>query len=667
MNDDSNEGCVCIDERLERDRKELSAIRRMYDLSTRPVSEDNLAEIMDEILDTVIWLTGADMGNLHLLDEREGVLKNAVSRGFDPVSVAVIRSMNNVKPACGAALKRRERVIVRDVGKSSLFAGTAIRDVLLAAGVRSVQSTPLITREGRLVGVLSTHYRKPKRADKVDLHFVDLLAGQAADIIEQVKARQELRASEEKYRLLFESMNEGFALMEMVYGSQGEVADVRIIDVNPAYERLTGRKREKVLGRGVLEFAAPVRPGWFEKYRQVAETGRCVTFEEYAASLGRWFLVNAYSPAAGKVAATFNDVTERRRLEEALLRQSEERFQKIFHSSPAMIAILSMTDDRYVEANQKFLDVLEFTRAELLGRTPWELNVPVKGEAKRTEILMGKLVEAGELPNAEYNLRAKSGKIVTVLATAALARIGGELCRIVTMQDITKEKQMEAELLRLERLNLVGEMAASIGHEVRNPLTTVRGYLQMLERKAENARYREQFKTMIEELDRANVIISDFLSLAKNKAIRLNRYNLNNVISALLPLLQAEALRTSHEIGVAMGDVPDVELDDKEIRQLILNLAKNGLEAMAPGGRLTIASYVERHKVVLEVADTGPGIPLPVLNKLGTPFVTTKENGTGLGLAMCYRIAERHGAKMAVSTSPQGTVFKVSFAMGGRG
>jgi signal transduction histidine kinase len=215
---------------------------------------------------------------------------------------------------------------------------------------------------------------------------------------------------------------------------------------------------------------------------------------------------------------------------------------------------------------------------------------------------------------------------------------------------------------RLDRLNLVGEMAASIGHEVRNPMTTVRGYLQLFQRRAELAKYGEQLTTMIEELDRANAIISEFLSLAKNKAIDRKRGNLNTIIRSLSPLIQADALRTGHETAFRTGDIPDNEFDPQQVRQLILNLTLNALEAMQAGGRLTIRTYLSNQAIVLEVKDTGSGIPDQILEQLGTPFVTTKENGTGLGLPVCYRIAERHGAKITLQSSPQGTTVRVAFS-----
>jgi len=278
------------------------------------------------------------------------------------------------------------------------------------------------------------------------------------------------------------------------------------------------------------------------------------------------------------------------------------------------------------------------------------------------EYIMDKLLTEGYW-EGELNHTRKDGKQIVVCSYQTLNRdaAGNSVSILEINHDITEQKQLEADLARLDRLNLIGEMAAAIGHEIRNPLTAVRGYLQFFQGKKENAKYRTQYQMMVDELDRANGIISEFLSLAKNKAIELKSYNLNDIISALLPLLQAEAFRTGHEIQVDMGDAPNINLDEKEIRQLLLNLSRNGFEAMETGGRLTIETYTENDKVVLAVRDNGTGIPQGVLDKLGTPFLTTKDTGTGLGLPVCYRIAEHHNAKIVVAIGLEGTTFTVEF------
>lgn len=227
--------------------------------------------------------------------------------------------------------------------------------------------------------------------------------------------------------------------------------------------------------------------------------------------------------------------------------------------------------------------------------------------------------------------------------------------------EVRSQEWLETEISRLDKMNLVAEMAASVSHEVRNPMTTVRGFLQMLRNKEDLSAYAPHFDLMIEELDRANSMITEFLSVARNKPAEHKPGDLASIVGVLMPLLDANALMTGNLLTYEGDSVPLAMLDDKDIRQLILNLVKNALEAMQPGGRVTIRTYQEDSEVVLSVSDQGSGIPTAVQAKLGTPFTTTKEKGTGLGLAVCYQIANRHHAKLSYETGPDGTTFYVRF------
>ncbi len=230
------------------------------------------------------------------------------------------------------------------------------------------------------------------------------------------------------------------------------------------------------------------------------------------------------------------------------------------------------------------------------------------------------------------------------------------------IRDISARRTLEQDIARLDRLNMVGEMAASVAHEIRNPMTTIRGYLQIFFNKKEFAHYREQLGLLLDELDRSNSIIKEYLSLSQNKMVDMKLLQLNTIIESLYPLIQADAAASCKEIRLELSDIPPLYLDDKEIRQLILNLVRNGLEAMDEGGSLiTLQTYKENNEVVFTVIDQGKGIPPHVLENLGRPFFTTKDNGTGLGLAICYRIANRHQAKIEVNTTPHGTTFAIRF------
>lgn len=227
-------------------------------------------------------------------------------------------------------------------------------------------------------------------------------------------------------------------------------------------------------------------------------------------------------------------------------------------------------------------------------------------------------------------------------------------------KEIEERKKMSDHLTRLDRLNLIGEMAAGIAHEIRNPMTTVYGFLQVA-RGNRDVLPVEVVDLMLEELTRANSIITEFLSLAKNKVSNQRIQNLNTIIEALFPLIQAEALRSRKLAELDLQPCPDLSLDEKEIRQLVLNIVLNGLDAMSPGGKLTIKTYPDDENVILEITDQGIGMDPETLEKIGTPFFTTKEHGTGLGVAICYSVAERHQADIDIQSGEQGTTFSVRF------
>lgn len=228
-------------------------------------------------------------------------------------------------------------------------------------------------------------------------------------------------------------------------------------------------------------------------------------------------------------------------------------------------------------------------------------------------------------------------------------------------KDITEKKKYENEMKRLSGLDLIGQMAAGISHEIRNPLTTVQGFLQLLSTKDECAAFHDYFTLMIDEIDRANAIITEFLSMGNTRTTNLQQLNLNSILHDMSPLLYADALNQNKELQLETAEIPSLLLNRNEIRQLILNLYRNGLEAMDEGKVLTIRTYKEKDYVVLAVQDQGAGIKPEILEKLGTPFFSTKDNGTGLGLGVCYAISSRHHAKIEIQTGTEGTTFFVKF------
>lgn len=326
----------------------------------------------------------------------------------------------------------------------------------------------------------------------------------------------------------------------------------------------------------------------------------------------------------------------------------------------------------YVDVNgriifwNKFAETLyQWNRSEVIGKNIDQVFIFTSSQ-KKSENIMAEVLKAGYWEDEVIHKR-KDGSEIFVYATFTLVKSDDNksVGMMGIINDITEKKMIETHMVNLERLNLIGEMAAGIGHEVRNPLTTVRGFLQILGSRDKYAEEKEFFELILNELDRANSIITEYLSLAKNKILNYHYQNIKQVINHILPLIQADALLKDKSIELRLEEVPDLFIDEKEITQLIINLVRNALYATKPEGSVTIRTYIEYNAVILSITDQGKGISSEVLHKIGTPFVTTKEDGTGLGLAICYSIANRHNANIHFDTDSSGTTFYVKFKIPG--
>ncbi|MBM7865984.1 PAS domain S-box protein [Heliobacterium gestii] len=335
------------------------------------------------------------------------------------------------------------------------------------------------------------------------------------------------------------------------------------------------------------------------------------------------------------------------------LSMASERFLKIFHSSPASISIVSIDGYRYIDVNGAWEKLTGYSREEVIGKSQRDF-ICLDQEIHRA-------IANRPVQNIMGVFTTKAGEIREGLITTEVTELDGVPCLIYATIDVTEKNKFERELSRLDRLDLVGQMAAGIGHEIRNPLTTVRGFLQLFGAKKGMEGYGEYFDLMISELDRANEIITEFLSLAKNKPKQVKIQDMNQIISSLHPLLMAQAFKRDQQLITELGNVAALALDEHEIRQLLLNLVNNAFDAMEKGGTVTIQTYSEGDQVILAVCDEGTGIAKEIQSQIGIPFFTTKDYGTGLGLATCYTIAERHHGRIDYQTGPEGTTFYVAF------
>jgi two-component system nitrogen regulation sensor histidine kinase GlnL len=275
-------------------------------------------------------------------------------------------------------------------------------------------------------------------------------------------------------------------------------------------------------------------------------------------------------------------------------------------------------------------------------------------------------------------VEAADGRTVPVsLVTAPLfARDGTVEGAVAVLRDVSRVRQLEAEVRRGETLAAAGRVAVGVAHEIRNPLGAIRGAVQLLARElvalSDGARLTEYTDVMLREVDRVNRIIQTLLDLGRPVQVRRVPLNLHQLLERVV-LLHEEAARTARVTVVRRYDpsLPPILGDEDRLVQVFHNLLRNALEAMKDGGHITLTTRVSldalygkmdvgggsRSMVEVRVADDGAGIPASARSRIFDPFFTTKERGLGLGLALCHRIIEEHlGAIQVDSTEGRGTV-----------
>ncbi|MFC4598507.1 ATP-binding protein [Cohnella hongkongensis] len=345
-------------------------------------------------------------------------------------------------------------------------------------------------------------------------------------------------------------------------------------------------------------------------------------------------------------------------------RKEMRRLQQFIDNSPLMV-ILFDREGRISHINDMTLKVVSPLGRDELLREKFSFlldRMELRIDYDPVERILGgeeKLTEVIKLGSQTFYTVYSSIRDMPSQGTDGVLFIG---------HDVTELHRLKDEVDRMERLSLVGQMAASITHEIRNPMAVIRGFVQLLNERSPDDQ-KSYFRIVLDELDRANAIINDFLSLAQNRIVEKEPSNLNELLKELLPLIWADANMRGQMIDLHTDDgLEPIPMNSKEVKQLVLNLSRNGMEAMNDKGVLRIETQNLPGTVQLRVSDSGVGIPPEKLKRLFEPFFTTKTNGTGLGLALCLSIVERHNGKIQVeSTVGEGTTFIVSFAKPGVG
>ncbi|SDJ17548.1 PAS domain-containing sensor histidine kinase [Alteribacillus bidgolensis] len=260
----------------------------------------------------------------------------------------------------------------------------------------------------------------------------------------------------------------------------------------------------------------------------------------------------------------------------------------------------------------------------------------------------------------EYRIVKSNGEIVWIYDYTTIVR---DENRAIThfygyILDITKHKRNEEALRRTEKLNTIGEFAAGIAHEIRNPLTSLRGFLQLIK----NGQIKEEYKDIMEsELDRIESILNEFLILSKPHLTQYNKKDVHVLFKQILPLFETQATYNNIQL-VTEFDLDElmINCNENQLKQVFVNFIKNAIEATSNGGVIKIECKKEQNELCIRFIDEGSGISEENIKRLGEPFFTTKENGTGLGLMISFKIIEEHGGTIQVESQLGiGSIFKI--------
>lgn len=342
-----------------------------------------------------------------------------------------------------------------------------------------------------------------------------------------------------------------------------------------------------------------------------------------------------------------------------------QRFAGSFIRDVNLGVILIDTEFRLVDISDTACRVLGISRERSVGRSMDDIfvSVPREHQLVQRTILEGVLVK-----NHAVSWTNNQERYELIMDSSLLRDHAGKTVGAYVMfKDVSNLRSLEQQVQRSDRLAMIGQIAAGTAHEIRNPLTSIKGFLQVLKKTLHEAGMDKEFgytELMLSEIDRINELVSEFLLLSKPKHTTLTMIDVSTVIREILPIINNEAILHGVLVEYQSAlDLPPIIADRELLKQVFINICKNGIEAMAAeGGTLTITEKTETREQRLNVLiqDTGPGIPSFLIDKIFDPFFTTKEEGTGLGLSVCQRIVHDIGGTLRVSSKGYGTTFVVS-------
>jgi PAS domain S-box-containing protein len=325
-------------------------------------------------------------------------------------------------------------------------------------------------------------------------------------------------------------------------------------------------------------------------------------------------------------------------------------------------------DGNVLTWNKAAEDIIGIPAAEAVGRHFSEVVDRIgisQADKERTLSAINCVFETGEKflgYKQEYHPVDRDTVCVNMNVAQLRDHTGEMLGLVIIFEDVTKELQLEEEMHRISELAAIGQLAATIAHELRNPLSSIKGAAQYLRKEYEDhVAVREFLDIIIDEVNVLNKITTEFLDFARPTKLNLRETDINDILFRTLQFMQLDITKQNVEVEQKLPyDMPKIIADDKQLEQVMRNIVLNAIQAMPEGGTLMVSSRAAGDGVKLVVADTGMGIPEDKLSQLFVPFFTTKTKGTGLGLSIVQKIVENHGGRVTVKSEiGKGTTFEV--------
>ncbi len=485
------------------------------------------------------------------------------------------------------------------------------------------------------------------------------------DITERRRAEEALKESEAKYHGLFDSMTEYLQVLEPVYDENGKPVDYILIDVNPAWERLTGMKREEVVGHRAKELFGVVEDSWLEAFDTVMKTGKPMQFENYGAALDKYYSVSVWKTGENQVAFTAMDITEIKRAQKAI-EEERTRLQTIINGAKKSHLVYLDRDFNFIRVNDAYAETCGYAAEEMIGKNHFALYPNEENEAifKRV-VKTGRPVEIHDKP-FEFPDQPERGTTYWDWTLEPVIDDEGEVEGLIfSLVETTDRKRAEEDLIRSNAE--LQQFAYIASHDLKEPIRMVSSYLGLLERKYKgkvlDEGAEEYLNFALQGAERMNELVNDLLdySRVETRGKDFAQVSMNHVSEKVIDLLKVPINESEAEIVVE--PLPTIEADEGQMIQLLQNLLSNAIKFRSEERpKIHISGTRLGRFWQFAVEDNGIGLDMEFADKIFQMFQrlhTTEEyEGTGIGLAIAKKIVERHGGRIWVeSEEGKGSTF----------